>query len=96
MLVPLFDRVLLKRDVVEKIGAILLPINQQKRLTATRGVVVSKGPGVHDDIEVGRTYIFGQHAGAWINAEGKPTTDERDTEFFVLTDTDLICEVIDE
>lgn len=92
---PLFARVLLKREKFEKAGSILIPMDQQKRYASTRCEVLAKGPEAHEQIKIGSTVLIGQHAGAWINAEGKPASEGED-EFYIAQDEDILCEVSDD
>ena len=71
----------------------MVPQQYAKRNAPSRGVVVAKGPAASDEVVVGKTYIFGQHAGAFINEAGMATTDEGTAQFFVVQDEDLIAEV---
>ena len=90
---PLFARVLLKREVLKN-ASIIIPTAAALRGAPARGVVVSKGPTADESVEVGATYVFGRHAGAWINSEGKPVDKEEDAEFYVCQDEDLIVKVV--
>lgn len=92
---PLFARVLLKREVL-KHASLIIPSAAALRNAPARGIVVAKGPTADESVEVGATYVFGRHAGAWINAEGKPVDKEDDAEFFVCQDEDLIVKVVPE
>ena len=94
MLKPLFARVLIKRDKLKTSG-IIVPQMAQKRNAPCRGVVIAKGPTADDSIEVGKTYVFGIHAGGWFNEDGTPSVDEGKAEFFVCQDEDLVAEVVD-
>ena len=88
---PLFARVLLQREKFEKAGSIIIPVDQQKRYASTRCKVLAVGLDADDSIEVGMTVLVGQHAGAWINAEGNPASDNDEEEFFITADEDLLC-----
>lgn len=90
---PLFARVLLKREVF-KHASIIIPNAASLRHAPSRGTVVAKGPTADETVEIGAVYIFGRHAGAWINADGKPVDNEQDAEFFVCQDEDLIVKVV--
>ena len=90
ILEPLGERVIMKRDEPETKGNILLPEQFRKKHAATRGVCVAIGPDV-EQVEIGREYIWGQHAGAWVTAEGYPTTEEQDAQFYALNEGDLIA-----
>lgn len=91
---PLFDRVLLEREKAEKVGSILMPDEAQKRHATLRCRVVAVGPTADDSIQVGRTVLIGQHSGAWLNASGKPNTTTTDGDYFIVTDVDILCEVV--
>lgn len=92
---PLFARVLLRREKFEKAGSIFIPTDQHKRYASTRCVVLDKGPEADEQIRVGSTVLIGQHAGAWINAEGNPASDNDEEEFYIAQDEDILCEVDD-
>lgn len=98
-LIPLFDRVLLEREKLggaegKSAGGVLIPKAAAVRNAPFKGKVIAVGEGVDDSIDVGRIYIFGVHAGAWINSDGKPVTgDDATAEFFICVDKDLLCEV---
>ena len=95
MLKPKFARVLLQRDdLTPRKSKLLIPDSAKKRNAPSRGVVIAKGPAASDEIEIGKTYIFGQHAGAFVNEFGLATTDEETAQFFVLQDEDIIAEVV--
>lgn len=91
---PLFDRVLLHREQRSQIGSVIIPETVAKRNAPNRGVCVAKGGAADPAIEIGKTYIHGQHAGTWINAEGVAVPDPEEAEYFVVVDTDLIAEVV--
>jgi len=92
---PLFARVLLERERPEKLGSIIIPGDAQRRNAPARGRVIAKGPNADKSIEVGSTYIFGQHAGAWINARGMAVPNPDDAELYVTADEDIIAKVIE-
>jgi len=88
---PLFDRVILKRDRLKTKG-IIVPQSYEKRNAPTKGVLIAKGPSADESLKEGRAYLFGIHAGTWLNAEGTPTED-MDSEFYLCQDVELIGEV---
>lgn len=96
MLKPLFARVLLRRDKLEKVGSILIPNEQQKRYARTRATVIAVGPTADESIKPGMAVLVGQHAGAWINAQGDPAGDTNEEEYFIAQDEDILCEIEDE
>lgn len=94
MLKPLFNRVLLEREKLARVGNIIIPDEAQKRHSNIRGTVVARGPDADEQIKEGMEVIFGLYAGSWVNAEGKPTTKNDEAEFFLLNDEDILCEVV--
>lgn len=98
---PLFGRVLIKREVHEKIGSVLLPDNIQKRHAKCEGVVVDKGPTADESIQIGSRVIFGRHAGTWLDAtyglvrdpSGKAVgvSDQDDGTLFLCQDEDILA-----
>lgn len=93
---PLFARVLLRREKFEKSGSIIIPHDQQKRYSSTRCEVLALGPNADESIKIGDIVLLGQHAGAWINAEGNPASDNDEEEFYICMDEDILCVVEDE
>ena len=97
-LTPLFARVLMKREAL-KSGSIIITQAAGMRNAPTRGEVIARGPTADPSIIVGKSYVFGQHAGTWLRADGKvvQNVDQESGEvFFVCQDEDLICEVTEE
>ncbi len=90
---PLFARVLLRREKFEKSGSIIIPESQHKRYSSLRCIVLGKGLEADPSIKVGSTVLVGQHAGAWVNAEGNPAADNDEEEFFLCQDEDLLCTI---
>lgn len=88
---PLFARVILRREKFEKFGSIIIPQDQQKRYATTRCTVLAKGPDADESIEIGSTVLIGQHAGAWINADGNPASDADGEQYFIVQDEDILC-----
>jgi co-chaperonin GroES (HSP10) len=88
---PLWGNIILKRERLKTKG-IIVPKSFEKRNAPTRGVLIAKGPGAAIELEEGRTYLFGQFAGTWLNADGTPGED-MDAEFYVCQDEELIGEV---
>lgn len=91
MLKPLYARVILKRDDLNTKSRLLIPDHVKKRNAPSRGVVIAKGPSASDEVEVGKTYLFGQHAGAWINENGVAAPDESTAQYYLCMDEDLLC-----
>lgn len=92
MIEPLFARVLLHREKREKIGTIILPENQQKRLSSLKCKVVAKGPGADESIEVGSEVLLGRFAGDWINEDGEPGEPDV-AEYYIAQDEDILAVV---
>lgn len=90
---PLFDRVLLRREKIGARSSLIIPETAEKRNAPAKGIVVATGPGADESIEVGMTVIFGQFAGAWVNADGTIVPQDEQGELFVCQDVDIIAEV---
>lgn len=98
---PLFGRVLIKREVKEKIGNVLIPDNIQKRHANCDGVVMALGSTADQSIKIGDRVIFGRHAGVWLDAtyglvrdpKGNPlgVSDKDDGTMFLCQDEDLLA-----
>lgn len=93
---PLFARVLLEREAPAKVGSVYVPEEWAKRNASTRCKVIAKGPTADKSIKIGSTVIIGMHAGAWINAQGRAVPDPKEAEYYLVSDEDLLCEVVDE
>mgnify|MGYP001582261501 FL=1 len=63
---PLFARVLLKRDKVEKIGSIILPDTAHNKYNPEEGIVVAIGHTVDEIIAdlIGKKVMFAKYSGA--------------------------------
>lgn len=85
---PLFGRVIIKRDVEEKRGSIILP--DAKRHARSEGTVIAKGPTADETIEIGQRVIFGKHAGAWLDGTFSKMGDEDGT-IFICQDEDILA-----
>ena len=90
---PLGSRVVMKRESLTS-DTLIIPDTARQRNAPARGVIVEKGPMCEWPIEEGKTYLHGQFAGAYVNAEGRAITDEED-EFYMVDEEDLIAEVRD-
>lgn len=91
---PLFARVLIKRDVVEKIGSLIIP--DAKRRAPAKGHVVAVGPTCDGSIKPGMKVIFGKYAGTWLDENGSeldPDAVAQSKGWFVCVDEDIICVV---
>ena len=93
MLKPLYARVVLRRDTLKSKTGLMVPQQYAKRNAPSRGVVIAKGPTASDEVEVGKTYLFGMHAGVWVNEQGIAAPDESTAQLYLCSDEDLLCEV---
>lgn len=86
---PLFARVLIKREIEEKRGSIILP--DAKRHARSEGVIIAKGSTADESIKVGSKVIFGKHAGAWLDATYTKGADNDDGTLFICMDEDVLA-----
>lgn len=86
---PLFARVLIRREIEEKRGSIILP--DAKRHARSEGVIVAKGPTADDSIKVGQTVIFGKHAGTWLDATYTKGSANDDGTLYMCQDEDILA-----
>lgn len=101
---PLFGRVLIKREVANKIGSLHIPENVAKRHSRCEGVIIATGPTVDETVKVGMRVVFGKHAGTWLDntySLAKSTQgqiglkDDDNGTLFLCQDEDLLA-IIDE
>ena len=85
---PAFARVIIERANIQKSTIIIIPDTVQKRHAPAWGKLVAAGPNCEDEVKalVGKTVMFGQHAGAWI----KPPEGD---EIFICQEEDILAEV---
>lgn len=81
---PLFARVLLKRDKVEKIGSIILPDNASNKYNPEEGILVALGHTADEILNdlIGKKVMFAKYSGAWIKIQG--------IEYFMCQDEDIL------
>lgn len=81
---PLFARVLLKRDKIDKIGSIILPSSAVDKMSPEEGIVVAVGHTVDDEVRelVGKKVMFAKYSGAWIKIQ--------EEEYFICQEEDLL------
>lgn len=98
---PKFGRVLIKREVNEKIGSII--IADAKRHANCEGTIVALGEtagwteAYNDNgelvptkiMEIGQKVIFGKHSGTWL--DGTYSKDHDDGSLFLCQDADILC-----
>lgn len=103
---PLFGRVLIERQVLKKVGSILLPEDQQARHAICKGKITALGDtagwtrSYNEDgtekfirtIKVGDEVSFGRHAGTWLNESyGVAKNDKDDAPYFMCQDEDILA-----
>ena len=91
---PWLDRVLLRRDRYKKsTGGVIIPEEAQRRHSQARGTIVATGPQCSDLCKkaVGKTVLFGVHAGAWLDNNG--VESDEDADFFVCGEEDILGDV---
>jgi co-chaperonin GroES (HSP10) len=93
ILEPLFDYVLVRRDIEEETpGGLIIPKDTAKKHSSYRADIIALGPSCEADVAPGDTVIFGQYAGSWVNAEGKNAA-RAGTETYIIRETDIIAKV---
>ena len=95
---PLFGRVLLERNRVEKIRNIILPDSAKERFASLRCRVIALGPTA-EGVKPGEMVLIGRNAGAWLDKDGNPVPqepDEGETAFYIVQDEDILCTIEDE
>lgn len=85
---PLFARVLIRREIQENVGGIMIPETIAKRHARCEGIVVAKGPTADESIEIGSHVIFGRHAGTWLDATYAPVRNPQTGQPFGIADKD--------
>lgn len=96
---PKFGRVLIKREIKEKIGNIILP--DAKRHARCEGIIIAlgetagwadvPGQGHIQTMKVGDHVIFGRHSGAWLDATYAREGENDDGTMFICQDADILC-----
>ena len=85
---PLFARVLIERELKEKVGSIIIPDAQRKKVAKCLGTVLAVGPAADKSIQVGARVIFGKFAGIWLD-EGRVDADNE--RLFLCQDEDILA-----
>jgi len=90
---PVFNRVLIEREIQEKIGSILIPESQHRRKSEASGIIVAVGPTVDDSLKdcIGKKVIFGKNAGAWLDEAINAKTKEVEGKYYICADDDILC-----
>jgi co-chaperonin GroES (HSP10) len=100
---PKFGRVLIKREVKEKIGSII--IADAKRHASCRGKIIALGETAGwteaytesgeqapvQTLKIGDEVIFGRHSGAWLDSTYSNGHDNDDGSLFICQDADILC-----
>jgi len=92
---PWFDRVLLKRErYTQSAGGLIIPKTAQRTHSRARGEIIAVGEECMDRTKkaVGKTVLFGAHAGAWLDANGVECDDDK-ADFFICAETDILGDV---
>jgi co-chaperonin GroES (HSP10) len=88
---PLFGRVIIKREVMEKTkGGILIPDTQKKRHAKCEGIVISVGPSA-EGVKEGDHVVFGKHSGTWLDSTYTGTAENEDGTTFICQDEDILA-----
>jgi|TARA_R110002020_G_scaffold84472_4_gene209231 co-chaperonin GroES (HSP10) len=91
---PKFARVLVKRQSLKETlkTSLEIPEEYERRNAPNRGTVIAVGETCEDFITalMGKTIIFGRHAGDWIDG------DEEDTGLYILQEEDILAEIRDD
>ena len=88
---PLFGRVLIKREIEEKRGSILLP--NAKKHARSEGNVIAVGPTADQSIKIGDHVIFGRHAGTWLDSTYTGAAENEDGTLFLCQDEDILATI---
>lgn len=90
---PLFDLVIIEREVKEKIGSIILPTGAGKQIAKAEGVIKALGPDAHESLKVGDKVIFGKYAGHWLDntTDARTGTEKDDGKLYICKDIDVMC-----
>jgi co-chaperonin GroES (HSP10) len=101
---PLFGRVLLEREILAKVGSIIIPEDQRKRQAICKGKIIAlgetagwtktyeeKGEKFIRTINVGDTVSFGRHAGTWLDKSYGVAKDDDEAPYFLCQDEDLLA-----
>ena len=86
MLKPLFARVVIERESIKSKTSLIIPDTAERRNAPAVGKVIAVGPTVDDSVKrlVGKTVIFGMHAGGWFR--------DGDRDVYIVQDEDIVAE----
>jgi co-chaperonin GroES (HSP10) len=105
---PKFGRVLIKREIQEKVGSIILP--DAKRHARSQGIITALGETAGwteiynpdgtttaiQTLKVGDKVIFGRHSGAWLDATYTGAQENDDGSLFICQDADILAVIKEE
>lgn len=100
---PKFGRVLIKREIKEKVGSIILP--DAKRHARCVGEIIALGetagwtetfdkdgnPTTIQTLKIGDNVIFGRHSGAWLDNTYTGDKENDDGSLFICQDADILA-----
>ncbi len=101
---PKFGRVLIEREVKNKVGSIIIPNAQ--RIAKCEGKIIALGETAgwtetyNDEgekiaiqtLKVGDEVLFGRHSGMWLDATYSSRGEENDDgKLFICQDADILC-----
>lgn len=109
---PKFARVLIEREVRQKVGSIIIPETMAKRHASSVGKIVALGETAGwtetynengestpvQTLRVGDKVIFGRHSGAWLD-EGAYDAKGNETDqgtLFICQDQDILAVINEE
>lgn len=83
---PIFARVLIKREISEKIGSVYIP--NAKKYASSEGTIIALGETASDILQIGQKVIFGKHSGTWLDPSNKETDEGT---LFMCADEDILA-----
>ncbi len=87
---PIFNRVLLKREIEKQTkGGIIIPDKHAKAAASTTGIVLDVGATCDDPVKElkGKKVMFSRFAGDWLKFEGV------EDEYYLCSDEDILGEL---
>lgn len=103
---PIFGRVLIEREILRKVGSIIIPESEQKRQALCKGKISALGETAgwtrtwgQDGkekmmcaLKVGDVVSFGRHAGTWLDTTyGIADNTKDDAPYFLCQDEDILA-----
>ena len=82
LLEPLGERVIVKKEIQEKVGLIILPEDVKRQ--SLQGEVLHVGPDCHD-VVIGDTILFGKYSGFDLPLNG------RYKDCLLMNESDILC-----